>query len=106
MSRKDWLAGGAPAHPDSSASRTCIESASAVEWIATVAMPISLQARLTRRAISPRFAIRTFSNIADQPELDMRCDSLLDQHQGLAKFDRLRIMDVDFRDPAGSRRGH
>ena len=31
--------------------------------IATVEMPISLQARMTRRAISPRLAMRTFSNI-------------------------------------------
>ena len=35
----------------------------AVEWIATVSMPISLQARWMRRAISPRFAISTFLNI-------------------------------------------
>src|SRR5258708_7393897 len=76
MFRWDWLAGGAPLHSDSSASRTCSESASAVEWIATVAMRISLQARLTRSAISPRFAISSFSNIAGQPELDMMCDNL------------------------------
>jgi hypothetical protein len=34
------------------------------EWTATVEMPISLQARWTRSAISPRLAMRTFSNIA------------------------------------------
>ena len=31
--------------------------------IATVAMPISLQARLMRSAISPRLAMRIFSNM-------------------------------------------
>ena len=39
-------------------------SASAVEWTATVAMPSSFAARRTRRAISPRLAIRILSNIA------------------------------------------
>src|SRR6185503_7122299 len=47
----------------SSASRTCMASASAVECTATVGMPSSLQARSTRSAISPRLAIRIFSNI-------------------------------------------
>ena len=48
----------------SSASRTCMASASAVECTTTVSMPSSLQARSTRRAISPRLAIRIFWNIA------------------------------------------
>jgi hypothetical protein len=48
----------------SSAMRTCIASESAVEWTATDRMPISRQARTTRSAISPRLAIRIFSNIA------------------------------------------
>ena len=47
----------------SSAKRTWSDSASAVEWTATVAMPSSLQARITRRAISPRLAMRTFLNM-------------------------------------------
>src|SRR5882672_9462227 len=47
----------------SSASRTCMASASAVECTATVLMPISRQARWMRSAISPRLAIRIFSNI-------------------------------------------
>src|SRR5689334_18043654 len=45
----------------SSARRTCIASASAVEWTATVRMPISWQARWMRSAISPRLAISSFS---------------------------------------------
>ena len=47
----------------SSANLTCSASASAVEWTATDWMPISRQARMTRSAISPRLAIRTFLNI-------------------------------------------
>src|ERR1700749_395587 len=50
-------------HTLSSASRTCMASASAVECTATVGMPSSLQARSTRSAISPRLAIRIFSNM-------------------------------------------
>src|ERR1700712_4485471 len=41
----------------SSESRTCMASASAVECTATQGMPSSLQARSTRRAISPRLAM-------------------------------------------------
>src|SRR5215467_8241425 len=79
----------------SSARRTCMASASAVECTATVAMPISLHARLTRSAISPRLAIRTFSNIA-----------LFDPHQRFAEFHRLAVAHEDFRDAAGDRRRH
>ena len=39
------VAGGGPMQTVSSARRTCIASASAVEWTATVRMPISWQAR-------------------------------------------------------------
>ena len=60
-------AGGGPMHTLSSASRTCMASASAVECTATVEMPSSLQARSTRNAISPRLAMRILSN--------MRCAS-------------------------------
>src|ERR1043165_4144183 len=58
-------------HTLSSASRTCIASASAVECTATVAMPSSLQARRTRSAISPRLAIRILSNIAPRTPLHL-----------------------------------
>src|SRR5262245_49666354 len=51
-------------HTDSSASRTCRLSRSASLKTATVAMSSSRQARITRSAISPRFAIRTLRNIA------------------------------------------
>src|SRR5450631_2719101 len=45
---------------DSSASSTPSESRSASEWAMTVSMRISLQARMTRTAISPRLAMSTF----------------------------------------------
>src|SRR5437899_3389996 len=78
---------------DSSASRTCMASLSAVEWTATVWMPISRQARWMRSAISPRLAIRTLSNIA--------CCALFDDHQRLAKLHRLGVLDQDAHHGAG-----
>src|SRR5258708_19729585 len=47
----------------SSANRTCSEFLSASLYTATVRIPISLHALITRSAISPRFAIRTLRNI-------------------------------------------
>src|ERR1700733_3772194 len=79
----------------SSANRTCIASSSAVECTATVAIPSSLQARSTRSAISPRLAIRILSNTL-----------LLDDHEGLAIFDRLAIFDENLNHRAGARRGN
>src|SRR5690349_12082730 len=83
----------------SSESRTCIASASAVECTATVWMPSSWHARSTRSAISPRLAMRILSNIAaaDAP--------LLDDHQRLAEFDRLTVLDQDFCHRTAARRG-
>src|SRR5215470_11333375 len=78
----------------SSASRTCIAVSSAVECTATVLMPISRQARWMRSAISPRLAMRTFSNIAGGFRL-------LDHHQHLAVFDRRTVGDQDLGDAAG-----
>src|ERR671933_1094034 len=51
-------------HTSSSANRTCSDSRSASEYTATVSMPSSRQARMTRSAISPRLAMRTLRNIA------------------------------------------
>src|SRR5438309_1938616 len=45
-----------------SASRTCSAPSSAVEYTATASMPSSCSARITRTAISPRFATRTRLN--------------------------------------------
>src|SRR3954447_773994 len=77
----------------SSASRTHMADESASECTATVEMPISLHARWTRRAISPRLAMRILSNIA-----------LLDDHEGLAELHRLGVAHEHVHDPAGARR--
>src|SRR5262250_1288288 len=77
----------------SSASRTFIASASASECTATVLMPISRQARWMRRAISPRFAIRIFSNMPGA--------RLLDQEERLAVLHRLAVFHQDRLDGSG-----
>src|SRR5690606_31448614 len=87
--------GAGPMQTDSSAIRTCIASASAVECTATDLIPISRAARITRRAISPRLAIRIFSNIPGP---------LLDDHQGRAVFDRMAVLDQDALHRASARR--
>src|SRR5919107_5103199 len=81
-------------HTLSSASRTCMASASAVEWTATVAMPSSLAARRMRSAISPRLAMRILSNMGLK---------LLDDEQRLAVLDRLPVLHEDRRHGAGAR---
>src|SRR5581483_1346642 len=85
-------------HTLSSASRTCMASASAVEWTATVATPSSLQARSTRSAISPRLAMRILSNI--------RVLARLDHRQRLAIFDRLAVLDQNGDHRAGAWGGY
>src|SRR3546814_10543474 len=85
----------------SSARRTCIDSVSAVEWTATVAMPRSRHARWMRSAISPRFAIRILRNTgAPFGNVGGRCS--LDDHQQLAEFERRAVGDEDLRDRAGA----
>src|SRR3954452_1160979 len=79
---------------DSSASFTYFASVSASECTTTVRMPISRQARWMRSAISPRLAIRTFSNI----------ERLLDDHEDFAELDRLAVGDQDVLHGAGDRR--
>src|ERR1700680_1229343 len=79
-------------HTLSSASLTCMASASAVECTATVAMPSSLHARRMRSAISPRLAIRILSNISP---------ASLDDQERLAVFHRLRVLDQNALDAAG-----
>src|SRR5918995_429765 len=72
----------------SSAKRTTADSASAVEKTATDLTPSSRHARATRRAISPRFAIRTFSNTllrrlqVDQNLLELHPRAVLDDDLG------------------------
>src|ERR1700741_2427609 len=111
-------------HTLSSASRTCMASASAVECTATVGMPSSLQARSTRSAISPRLAMRIFSNIRRSAgerriangEEGTRTAAVpiryslfatrrsLDDHQRLAELDGLTVLEQELRHGAGGRR--
>src|SRR4051795_4939058 len=79
----------------SSASRTCMAEASAVECTATVRMPISWQARWMRSAISPRLAMRT---------LWIVIPSSLDDDERLVVFDGLGVDDEDRADGAGAGR--
>src|SRR5690606_931549 len=65
--------------------------ASAWEWMATVWMPSSLQARRMRSAISPRLAMRTLENIAL---------ALFDDDEGFAVFDRRGVIDQNAGDGA------
>src|SRR5947209_5081508 len=81
----------------SSARRTCIASVSAVEWTATVRMPISWQARWMRSAISPRLAMRTFWMVIPPS---------LDDDERLVELDRLRVDDEHFADGAGAGGGN
>src|SRR6476660_2173267 len=80
-------------HTLSSARRTCMASASAVECTATVGMPSSRQARWMRSAISPRLAMRIFWNNL----------SFQDQ-QSFAVLNRRTVGDQDTRDGTGFRR--
>src|SRR4051794_25026120 len=77
-------------HTLSSARRTHMAPESASECTATVEIPISLHARCTRRAISPRLAMRIFSNIG-----------LADDRERLAELHGLAIFDQDFQHLAG-----
>src|ERR1700744_4582871 len=70
----------------SSANRTCRLLRSASEYTATVRMPISLQAEITRSAISPRLAISTLRNMSFPWPWTL---ALLDREQRLSVLHRL-----------------
>src|SRR5678815_311413 len=76
-------------HTDSSANRTWSPVASAVECTATVRIPSSRHARMILRAISPRFAMRIFLNIASGG---------LDAKERLAELHRLAVLHQDLGD--------
>src|SRR6185369_16503197 len=86
----------------SSAKRTCSASASAVEWIATDFSPASRQARITRSAISPRLAMRTFLNTARAYVLggDRPGSALGQTNEGLAVLHVLAVLGQDLDDLA------
>src|SRR5262245_44141215 len=73
-----------------SANRTWRLFWSASEYTTTVLMPSSLHAQMTRRAISPRFAINTFLNIRPK-------SALLRPHgsERLSVLDRLTVLRQD-----------
>src|SRR5947209_14464514 len=75
----------------SSANRTCSELRSASEYTATVAIPNSLQAQMTRSAISPRLATRIFWNIVGGSCLLLAARA--NSEQGLTVLDRLPVFD-------------
>src|SRR5262245_34204539 len=80
---------------DSSARRTGSDSLSAVEWAITVWIPISRQVRMTRRAISPRFAMRILWNTRARSGLRV------DEEERLAELDGLAIVHQDPGDAPG-----
>src|ERR1043165_2108902 len=79
-------------HTDSSASSTCFWLKSAVEGTATGLIPSSRHARRMRSAISPRFAMTTFSSMERL---------LFDDEQRLAEFDRVAVLHQDCGDASG-----
>ncbi len=72
---------------DSSAARTWGEAQSASENTATVRMPRRAHVRITRRAISPRFATRTDENTRD------RCRYIRNTPNGVDGIGALRAAD-------------
>src|SRR5215210_3709058 len=76
----------------SSANLTTADSASALEYTATDLIPSSRHARATRSAISPRLAIRTFSNTLFRG---------LEVHDRLLELDPVAVGAEDLRDLSG-----
>src|SRR5262245_66050035 len=66
-------------------------SRSASEKTATVLIPSSLQAQITRRAISPRFAIRIFLNIIGTRRA---ASASPDREELLTKFYMLPVLHI------------
>src|SRR5690606_11813339 len=93
MFRYESVAIAGPIQTVSSAMARCMSSRSAVECTATVFNPSSLQARITRSAISPRLAISTFCIAASGSGSG-------DAEQGLIEFDRLAVVHQDCLDHA------
>src|SRR5713226_3307704 len=83
-------------HTASSAKRTCSALRSASEWTATVAMPSSLHAQITRSAISPRLAMRILRNIGVRSAgRRLFLSRWADGEQRLAVFHRLAVLHED-----------
>src|SRR4051794_26371564 len=82
----------------SSAKRTCREFSSASEYTATVLIPSSRQAQMTRSAISPRLAIRIFLNMEWAESFPSRLPApglgRFDGEQPFAVLNRLAVLHV------------
>ena len=76
IDKYDFELSGGPIHTASSAKRTGKLSLSAVEYTATVLIPISLQVRITLKAISPRLAINIFLNIVNLLYFQLKLNSI------------------------------
>src|SRR6185295_15860286 len=87
MLRYESMFRGGPMQTAWSAKRTWSWLASASEYTATVLIPSSLHAHRTRRAISPRFAMRIFLNKLGP-----------DSEEGLAVLHGLAVVVVDLHD--------
>ena len=70
----------------SSAKRTWSARASASEWTATVLIPSSRHARMMRRAISPRLAMRILRNIGSSAS-----GPIASQRVGLTRKDKSHV---------------
>src|SRR6267142_1498180 len=109
--RYELRLGGAPMQTSSPAKRTCSDSRSASEYTAPVSSPSSRHARMTRRAISPRLAMRTFLNTPGSAGVAGRAGSAvgeedLPNHQGVRSSargaDESPVISVNFRSDAES----
>src|SRR6266545_489940 len=78
-----------------SASRTWSASRSAVEYTATASSPSSRRVRMTRTAISPRFATSTRVNMPTGSDADRAAVERLELEEELPVFDRLRVLRVN-----------
>src|SRR5919202_6250017 len=77
-----------------SARRVCSAPLSEVEYTATASTPSSCSARITRTAISPRFATRTRSNIYLQC-IQRPAVQRLELEEQLPELDGLRVLRVN-----------
>src|SRR6185295_1946032 len=102
MFRYESTLRGGPMHTAWSAKRTWRLPASASEYTATVLIPISLHAHITRSAISPRLAIRILRKLTGSgppsPTRGAAASIRADGEERLAVLDGLPALVVDLDD--------
>src|SRR5437763_10009382 len=101
--RYDSFAAAPPMWCASSAYRTWIALRSASEYTAAVGMPSSRHARMTRIAISPRFAIKIFLKSLLFIPLNGPACSSRDGEQRLVRAHHLAFLDIHLTHLAGDR---